>query len=50
MEIKSFGSICSGVGMQEMAIKRVFPDMEIKYFAEIDKYAIKSPQANHRRI
>lgn len=43
MEIKTFGSICSGVGMQEMAIKRVFPDMEIKYFAEIDKYAIKSP-------
>jgi len=50
MEIKSFGSICSGVGMQEMAIKRVFKDIEMKYFSEIDKYAIKSYQAIHGDI
>ena len=50
MEIKSFGSICSGVGMQEMAIKRVFPNVEIKYFAEIDKYAIASYKAIHGDI
>ena len=37
MKIKTFGSICSGVGMQEMAIKRVFNDVEIKFYSEIDK-------------
>lgn len=50
MKIKSFGSICSGVGMQEMAIKRVFPNVEIKYFAEIDKYAIASYKAIHGNV
>lgn len=50
MNIKSFGSICSGVGMQEMAIKKVFPNIEINYFSEIDKYAIKSYKEIHGDI
>lgn len=49
MNISSFGSICSGVGMQEMAYKEVFND-NIKYFAEIDKFAIKSYNAIHGDI
>lgn len=47
MEIKTFGSICSGTGFQEMAIKKVYPGIELKYFAEIDKHAINSFKAIH---
>lgn len=50
MEISSFGSICSGIGTQEMAIKRVFPDIDIKYYSEIDKYSINSYKAIHGEV
>lgn len=50
MKINSFGSICSGTGFQEIAIKKVFPGVELKYFAEIDKHAIKSFKTIHGEI
>lgn len=48
--VKTFGSICSGIGFQEMAIKEVFPEVELKFFSEIDKYAIKSFESIHGPI
>lgn len=45
MNIESFGSICTGIGTQEMAILKVWPNIKLKYFSEIDKYAILSNQA-----
>ena len=30
MKIETFGSICSGCGFQEMAIKKVYPGVDIK--------------------
>lgn len=50
MRIESFGSLCSGVGTQEMAIKKVYTDTELKFFSEIDKYAIKSFESIHGPI
>ena len=50
MNIETFGSICSGVGMQEMAILKVWPNVKLKYFSEIDKYAIKSFEAIHGQV
>ena len=41
-EIKSFGSICSGVGFQEMAIKKVYPGIDIKFHSDIDSAANKA--------
>lgn len=49
-DLKTFGSICSGVGMQEIAIKKVYPGIELKFYSEIDKYAIKSFEAIHGQI
>ncbi len=49
MNIESFGSVCSGVGMQEMAYKKVF-NTNIKYFSEIDKFSIKSYIEIHGNI
>ena len=39
MKIETFGSICSGVGFQEMAIKKVYPGIEIKFHSDIDSVA-----------
>lgn len=50
MELKTFGSVCSGCGMQEIAIKKVYPGIKLEYFSEIDKYAIKSFEAIHGRV
>ena len=50
MRIESFGSLCSGVGTQEMAIKKIYPGIELKFYSEIDKYAIKSFEAIHGPI
>jgi len=40
-------STFSGVGMQEMGLKRVTSNYEILGFSEIDKHAIKSYHAIH---
>lgn len=50
MEIKTFGSICSGVGLQEMAIKRVYPGIEIKFHSDIATAPNKAYEIIHGNI
>lgn len=40
-------SMCSGIGSPEQAIKNLNIDHEVIFYAEIDKYARKSYEANH---
>ena len=50
MKIETFGSICSGCGFQEMAIKKVYPGIEIKFHSDIDSVANKAYDLIHGDI
>lgn len=50
MEIKTFGSICSGVGFQEMAIKKVYPGIKYVFHSEIKPYVNKAYDLLHDNV
>jgi DNA-cytosine methyltransferase len=50
MIIETFGSICSGCGYQEMAIKRVFPRIDIKFHSDIATAPNKAYEIIHGNI
>lgn len=49
-DLKTFGSICSGVGFQEMAVKIVYPEIKKIFHSDIDPHANKAYDILHEDV
>lgn len=48
--LKTFGSICSGIGFQEMATKIVYPEIKKIFHSDIDPHANKGYDILHENV
>ena len=49
-DLKTFGSICSGCGFQEMAVKIVYPGIKKVFHSDIDPHANKGYDILHENV